>query len=64
MVEPKGGKHFIQTTDNRTKDDFVNFVEYLIENIYCNSNKIHIILENLNTHFKQSFDDILGIELK
>jgi hypothetical protein len=60
-VEPKGGKRYVPATSNRTKQDFVNFISYLTGK-YSKANKIHIVLDNLNTHFRKSFEDILGLE--
>jgi hypothetical protein len=53
-VEPKAGKRIIKVTDTRTKKDFAIFVQEL-EKEYSNAEKIHIVLDNLNTHFKSSF---------
>jgi hypothetical protein len=61
-VEPKGGNHFVQVTERRTKEDFVNFILTLVNEKYANAKIIHIVMDNLNTHFKKSFDDILGVE--
>jgi transposase len=61
-VEPKGGKRTVSVTERRTKIDFVNFVLQLAMNNYSNANHIHIVLDNLNTHFKRAFDDILGVD--
>lgn len=54
-VEPKAGRHFIRVTEKRTKADFALFVEELIETIYKQSEKIRLVVDNLNTHFADSF---------
>lgn len=47
-------------TARRTKADFVNFVCRLLEAVYANARKVHLVLDNLNTHFRTSFEEVLG----
>ena len=54
-VEPKAGKHHIKVTDHRTRKDFALFMKWLIDKKYKKAKKVLIVLDNLNTHFKQSF---------
>ncbi len=54
-VEPKGKKRYIKVTSRRTKQDFAFLVKELIENEYDQSRKVHLIVDNLNTHFEKSF---------
>jgi len=54
-VEPKAGKHHIQVTDHRKRQDFAQFVKWLIDKKYKKVKKIKMVLDNLNTHFKKSF---------
>lgn len=54
-VEPKAGKHFIQVTDQRTRQDFALFIRWLMDFKYRNAITVRIVLDNLNTHFEQSF---------
>lgn len=54
-VEPKAGKHHIQVTDHRTRQDFAQFMKWLIDKKYKKVRKIKMVLDNLNTHFKKSF---------
>lgn len=61
-VEPKGGKHRAVVTARRTKVDFVNFVGTLVNGVYAGARKIHLVLDNLNTHFRGSFVEVLGAE--
>lgn len=61
-VEPKGGKHRAVVTARRTKVDFVNFVGTLLTGVYAGARKIHLVLDNLNTHFRGSFVTVLGEE--
>lgn len=59
-VEPKGGRRVIRVTDTRTKKDFADFVEDLVENHFTNANYIQLVLDNLNTHFEGSLIETFG----
>ena len=61
-VEPKGGHREVAVTRRRTKPDFVAFVQYLVLEVYTQARKIHLVLDNLNTHFRASFEEVMGIE--
>jgi transposase len=61
-VEPKGGQRTVRITDHRAKTDFVAFVQYLLEQVYATAHRIHLVLDNLNTHFRKCFEDVLGIK--
>jgi len=61
-VEPKAGKHHIKVTDTRTKKDFAQFMKWLIDKKYRKAKKIMMVLDNLNTHFIQSFYETFSIE--
>ena len=61
-VEPKGGRRTVLVTDHRTKPDFVAFVRYLLEQVYATAHRVHLVLDNLNTHFRKCFEDVLGIK--
>jgi hypothetical protein len=54
-VEPKGGYRNVQVTKRRTKQDFAWFVYRLLTGHYRLAKKLHLVLDNLNTHFKESF---------
>lgn len=62
-VEPKGGRRIVRITDHRTKMDFVAFVQYLLEQVYATARRVHLVLDNLNTHFRRSFEDVLGVKV-
>ena len=49
-------------TARRTKTDFVRFIGQLVEKVYAGAQKIHLVMDNLNTHFHRSFVEVLGIE--
>jgi len=59
-VEPKGKRRVIQITERRTKPEFVGFVRRLLERTYASARKVHLVLDNLNTHFRSSFEEVLG----
>lgn len=61
-VEPKGRHREVAVTARRRKSDFVNFVRGLVEGGYAGARKIHLVLDNLNTHFRSSFEEVLGGE--
>jgi hypothetical protein len=61
-VEPKGGHREVAVTRRRTKPDFVAFVQFLALEVYAQAHKIHLVLDNLNTHFRTSFEEVLGLE--
>lgn len=55
-VEPKAGFRKTKATSHRKCPDFTKFIKELINlNRYQNTEKIHIVLDNLNTHFEKSF---------
>ena len=61
-VEPKGGRRTILVTDHRAKVDFVAFVQYLLEQVYATAQRVHLVMDNLNTHFRKCFEDVLGVK--
>ena len=61
-VEPLAGRRFVQVTKHRKKADFANYIKILVDDIYKDATKIHLVLDNLNTHFKKSFIETFGDE--
>ena len=59
-VEPKAGQRLVSVTEHRGKTDFVAFIGDLLTNAYTKARRIHLVLDNLNIHFRKSFDDVLG----
>ena len=59
-VEPKAGKRRTQATKHRKKADFAHFIAWLLRTIYADAEHIDIVVDNLNTHFAQSFVDTYG----
>lgn len=61
-VEPRAGHREVAVTLRRTKRDFVEFVRHLVLGVYATARLIHLVLDNLNTHFRASFEEVLGME--
>lgn len=59
-VEPRGHWRLAQVTARRTKIDFVRFVCRLLRHGYATARKVHLVLDNLNTHCRASFEEVLG----
>ena len=59
-VEPKGGRRTVVITDHRAKTDFVAFVQHLLKQVYVTAQRIHLVMDNLNTHFRKCFEEVLG----
>ena len=59
-VEPKAGRRQVVITTRRGKADFVAFVQKLLSTTYKSVRRLHLVVDNLNTHFAKSFVDILG----
>lgn len=54
-VEPLVGRRKVLVTKQRKKSDFANFVRQLIDEYYRKVKKVILVLDNLNTHFANSF---------
>lgn len=59
-VEPKAGLRIVSVTAHRGKADFVAFIDGLLTGAYAKARRVHLVLDNLNTHFRRCFDDVLG----
>lgn len=59
-VEPKAGRRHVVITERRGKADFVAFVQSLLNTAYKSVRRLHLVVDNLNTHFEKSFIDVLG----
>lgn len=60
-VEPRAGRRTVLVTLRRTKQDFVAFIRHLLDKVYPKARRIHLVLDNLNTHFRCVFEEILGM---
>ncbi len=61
-VEPRGGRRHAQVTKRRTKKEFVRFVCRMLRRGYSEVRPVHPVLDNLNTHLRRSFVEVLGAE--
>ena len=59
IIEPRAGRHLTYVTKNRKAVEFAKVIRR-IEGIYSKSKKIHIVLDNLNTHVKKSLVGYYG----
>jgi len=61
-IEPKAGRRTVSVTPHRAKTDFVAFTQHLLNDVYRSARRIHLVLDNLNTHFRKCFVEVLGIQ--
>jgi hypothetical protein len=61
-VEPKGRHREVVVTEQRTKVDFVCFICHLLHTVYATVKVLHLVLDNLNTHFASAFQEVLGVQ--
>ena len=57
-VEPQGGYRSARATHRRTKRDFAHEIRRIIDlPRYRHVERLHVVLDNLNTHFKKSLSE-------
>jgi len=61
-VEPLTGIRHVRLTKRRTKIDFAHYIKWLIDTHYKDAEKVHLVLDNLNTHFPKSFYETFPAE--
>jgi len=61
-VEPRGQRRIAQVTARRTQVDFVAFVCRMLRRGYSHARKVHLVLDNLNVHLRESFEEVLGMK--
>ena len=60
-VEPKGGHREVEITQHRKRPDFAKEIRRISKlPRYRTAEKLHIVLDNLNTHFTKSFTETFG----
>lgn len=59
VVEPKAGRHITKVTKNRKKPAFAKLICELSEK-YPSAQKIHLVMDNLNTHNQSSLIETFG----
>jgi hypothetical protein len=60
-VEPQAGRRCVLVTERRAKPDFVRFTRHLLEHVYRSARRVHLVMDNLNTHFRSCFEEVLGV---
>jgi hypothetical protein len=50
FVEPLGGRHHVSVREHRTAVDWAEEIEYLVDVMYPDAEKIILVMDNLNTH--------------
>jgi transposase len=55
LFEPLAGKRYVETTDQRTRQDWAEVMRKLSDELYPEADKIVVVLDNLNTHTPASF---------
>lgn len=61
-IAPFEGLRYSRVTKRRTKKDFALFVKYLLDERYPSVRMIHLVCDNLNTHFPSSFFEAFSKE--
>ncbi|WP_363261076.1 hypothetical protein [Rhodoferax sp.] len=51
-MQPKAGQRIVSVTERRTKADFVAFIGEMQTGAYAKARRVHLVLDNLNTHFR------------
>ncbi len=59
---PRASADTCRSPRGAPKSNFVRFVGQLVEQLYAGAKKLHLVLDNLNTHFAPSFEEVLGPE--
>ena len=61
-VEFKAGKRTTRVTSRRTKRDFAKFIKHLVDKVYPDVDRLHIVLDNLNTHNESALYEMYDSE--
>ena len=61
-VEPKGGRHFLFPTPDRSAFQFAQVIFHLAM-AYPQAETIHLVMDNLNIHCRKSLADLYGAEM-
>ena len=60
LCEPSTGWRHVQVTERRTKKDWAQCIRELVDVHYPHARKIHLVLDNLNTHTGASLYEALA----
>lgn len=61
LTEPKGGKHYVRVTPQRTRKEFAQCLKWLSRR-YPDALTIHLVMDNLNTHTEKSLVETFGTQ--
>lgn len=61
-VEPLDKRRHTELTARRAKADFVAFACRMLRRGYSRVRKVHLVMDNLNTNLRSSFEEVLGID--
>ncbi len=61
-VEPKAGRRVVSVTERRGKVDFVDFINELLTDTYAKARRVHLVLDNLNIHFRTVVSGLFDAE--
>lgn len=56
------GQRYAQVREQRTKKDYAQFMDWLVQQHYSQADKIHLVQDNLNTHQAGSFYQYLPLQ--
>jgi hypothetical protein len=57
MCQPKTGWRHVEVTDRHTKLDFAEQMKYLVDDAFCEAEKIRVVMDNLSTHSRGAVYD-------
>ena len=60
MVQVHAPKRKVKVTHRRKKSDFAEFLKEISEEEFPKAKRIHLIMDNLNTHFESSLTERFG----
>ena len=59
FIEPLGGNHHVSVREHRTATDWAEEIQYLVDVMYPDVEKIVLVMDNLNTHRPASLYKLL-----
>ncbi len=58
LLEPKTGRRWFRVTERRTKADFAACMREVVDVLYPEAVRIHVVLDNLSTHSKGALYEV------
>jgi hypothetical protein len=56
------GRRYVQVRETRTKKDYAEFIDWLVKQHFSQTDTIHLVQDNLNTHAMSSFYEHLPLQ--